>query len=308
MNIIDKRFYNLVNDINSKSIEEVYLEILNKFKNLNVKYQNTLQDYFKKFPYWGNLSIKDNNYEEIHNRANVLKNHLSDLIWLYEHLEDYRSRYLLLAILNNWYQYDFEMLSKIMEKVYPDYFDLDIVPYVKDAVFVDLGSYTGDTVLSYIYCYEDYQKIYCYEITKNTFEKLKENTKMYPNIEYKFKAAGNKKGTLFLEENKEGSSANRVVDKGNISVDEVTIDEDITESITHIKMDIEGYEQKALKGCRHHIINDHPILLLSVYHNYEDIWKIPKMIIDMNKDYKFYLRYHGNTLFPTEITLIAIPC
>ena len=195
-----------------------------------------------------------------------------------------------------------------MEKVYPDYFDLDIVPYVKDAVFVDLGSYTGDTVLSYIYCYEDYQKIYCYEITKNTFEKLKENTKMYPNIEYKFKAAGNKKGTLFLEENKEGSSANRVVDKGNISVDEVTIDEDITESITHIKMDIEGYEQKALKGCRHHIINDHPILLLSVYHNYEDIWKIPKMIIDMNKDYKFYLRYHGNTLFPTEITLIAIPC
>lgn len=71
-------------------------------------------------------------------------------------------------------------------------------------------------------------------------------------------------------------------------------------------MDIEGYEQKALVGCANHIKNEHPKLLISVYHNHEDLWKIPTMIKNISKDYKFYLRYYGNNIFPTEIVLIAV--
>ena len=71
-------------------------------------------------------------------------------------------------------------------------------------------------------------------------------------------------------------------------------------------MDIEGYEQKALLGCKQHIQDEHPNLLISVYHNHEDLWKIPKMINDMYPDYDYYLRCHGNNIFPTEIVLFAI--
>ena len=41
---------------------------------------------------------------------------------------------------------------------------------------MDLGAYTGDTVLSYLKNYgEDcYQRIYCYEITPETFQVLQE--------------------------------------------------------------------------------------------------------------------------------------
>ncbi len=71
-------------------------------------------------------------------------------------------------------------------------------------------------------------------------------------------------------------------------------------------MDIEGYEQKALLGAEQHIKNEHPKLLISVYHNHEDLWKIPMMIKNMDDNYKLYLRYYGNNVFPTEIVLMAI--
>ena len=135
---------------------------------------------------------------------------------------------------------------------------------------------------------------------------LEKNVASYNNIECRLKGVSNEPGIMYVCENLNGSSANRVSDKGNIEVEMVTIDEDISDKITHIKMDIEGYEQKALQGCYNHIMNDYPILLISVYHNYEDIWKIPKMIMEMRKDYHFYLRYHGNNLFPTEVTLYPL--
>lgn len=73
-----------------------------------------------------------------------------------------------------------------------------------------------------------------------------------------------------------------------------------------IKMDIEGSEVKAIDGAKNHIIDDHPKLLISVYHNHEDIWKIPRMIEEICSGYTFYLRFYGSNIFPTEIVLIGI--
>ena len=84
-------------------------------------------------------------------------------------------------------------------------------------------------------------------------------------------------------------------------------DNDILEKIDIIKMDIEGSEYNALIGYKNHIINDNPILLISVYHNNEDLWKLPKLIYDYNNNYNFYLRFYGNNIFPTEIVLFAVP-
>ena len=69
-----------------------------------------------------------------------------------------------------------------------------------------------------------------------------------------------------------------------------TLDADIPEPITMIKADIEGFEQKALQGAKNHILRDHPKLLFSVYHNNEDLWKIPRMIHALSEAYTFYLR------------------
>ena len=72
-------------------------------------------------------------------------------------------------------------------------------------------------------------------------------------------------------------------------------------------MDIEGDELSALKGAKEHIKNDCPKLLISVYHNNNHLWQIPRLIYRYNKDYKFFLRYYGGDLYPTEVVLFALP-
>lgn len=307
MNYIDKDFTKLTNLLENLSEEEIFYNIINNYLNLNEEIKNSFEDYFNKFNYWGTLDYKNKDYTEIYEKAKSLKNNLEDYKWLYSKLQDYRSKQLLLAILNNWYKYDFQNLEKSIETNYKDYFDLDIIQ-CKNEVFVDLGAYIGDTTLDYINTYgiESYKQIYCYEITPDIFAILKNNLSKYPNITCKRNAVGDKKEIMYVNNSKVDASANTITKEGDTKINSVTLDEDIKKKITILKMDIEGYEQKAILGAKNHIKNDKPKLLLSVYHNNEDLWKISRMIEDICPGYKFYLRNHGGKIFPTEITLIGI--
>ena len=308
MNIIDNNFKMLSDIIKNSSLEDIYQNIRNGFNRIAPDIQEGLENYFDKFPYWGKIKRNNGIYEELYYRAKSLKEHIDDYVWLYDKLGDYRSKKLLFAILNNWYQFDFATLNTSIEKNYPHYFDLDLVKCTEKEVFVDLGAYTGDTVIDYLNYYgaDNYSKIYCYEITDDSFLILKNNLCYYPSINFVKKAVSNKVGKLYFLKSGVDDSANMVTSSGDIEIDSTTIDEDIKECVSMIKMDIEGSEVKALEGAKSHIINDHPKLLISVYHNHDDLWKIPKMIEEMCSGYKFYLRYYGNNIFPTETVLIAI--
>lgn len=308
VNKVDREFYHLIDILKHSSKDQIFFQIKENFKLVPEETQRSIEDYFKKFNYWGKLDVKVGEYEEITNKVTSFSDYLEDYIWLYQRLEDYRSKKLLLAIIRNWYQYDFKILGETIEQMFDDYFDLDIVKCDSNEVIVDLGAYTGDTIYSYLDTYgiDCYKKIYCYEVTDNIFDFLKQNTSQYPNIECRKKAVSDQSDILYINPSKVDASANTVSSEGESRIDTVTIDEDINEPVTLIKMDIEGYEQKALKGCKRHIQEDHPKLLLSVYHNHEDIWKIPRMIEEMCPGYRFYLKNHGGPIFPTEITLLAI--
>ena len=308
MNYIDKSFYGLTAYLSKLTEEEIFENIKYSYLNVSDEIKNGIEDFFKKFNYWGTLDYKRNDYEELRRRANSIHNHLEDFRWLYEKLEDYRSKKLLYAILSNWYRYDFKELKECYETQYPDYFDLDIVKCDEKEVLVDLGVYTGDTILDYLRLYDDkYKRIYCYEITDESFNQLKDNLSRYRDIVLCKKAVIDVESTMYIKENEFGSpDANNIASEGSKEINVVTIDNDIKEKITMIKMDIEGIEYKALLGCKKHIEEDAPKLLISVYHNHEDIWRIPRLIDSIKPGYKFWLRYHGNNIFPTEVTLIAI--
>lgn len=290
--------------LEENSKETIFNTMKNTYLSLPDEMKDSLEAFLNRYGYWGKLDAKAEIFEQIENKADCLKNHFRDLQFLYENLVDYRSKKLLLAILNNWYYYDFHALQPFMYNPFSHYFDLDILDF-NEEVFVDVGAYIGDTTLDFIHTKENgYKKIYCYEITEDSFKKLKENVKPYLNVICKNKAVGEKKQTIFLKE-EEDTSSNHVVQKGEKKVEMVSLDEDIFDKITLIKMDIEGYEQKALMGSSGHIQKEHPTLLISAYHNHEDLWKIPKMIKEMYQGYQFYLRFYGNQIFPTEIVLFA---
>ena len=307
MNQIDLKFALLLNEIRSLSESELYHQMRLSFEQVLETTRNNMIKFFNQFLYWGSIDIDSNNYEEIEWKAKELKEHIDDFEELYLNLEDYRSKKLLYAILNNWVHYDFGTLSEVIEKCYDDYFDLDLIPACNEEVFVDLGAYTGDSTISFLRNYGDsYQKIYAYEITPETYQVLVSNLCDYPNVVCYLKGVGDQKGAISVVNSKVDASANTVLISTDGMIPMVTLDEDIGEKITMIKADIEGMEQEALRGAIHHIKNDHPKLLISVYHQNEDLWKIPKMIKEMDPTYKFYLRYHGGNVYPTEITLIAI--
>ncbi len=306
MNYIDTNFTWLCNEIRGKTKEEVFQHIKEKYLALPKDIKNSIETFLKEYPYWGTLEEEKGEYEELENKAISLWEHIDDYRWLYEMLGDYRSKKLLFAILYNWYDYNFSVLKTLIDPTYCHYFDLDILP-CKEEVFVDVGAYTGDTTLDFIHSYgkSSYKRIYCYEMTPSTCEMLLKNTENYPNIIVKNFAVWDKLETLYINPNETSSSANTLSDTGE-AIKAVSLDEDIKEPITLIKMDIEGAEYRALQGAKEHIQEDHPKLLISVYHNHEDLWKIPKMIEEICPGYAFYLRYYGGPIFPTEIVLFGI--
>ena len=308
MNGIDRDFYGLCEEIQSLSELETYYRIRKCFDRVPRETQKSCMDFFNQFGYWGRLEPEKGVYEQIECKAKALHEHIGDFAWLYGRLQDYCSKKTLYAILNNWYRYDFASTAQTREYLFDDYFDLDIVRCTPQEVLVDLGAYTGDTVLSYLKNYgEDcYRKIYCYEITPKSFETLQRNLAKYERVELRRKGVSDAQGTMFLRHSTADASANALDESGGEAVEVTTLDADICEAVTLIKADIEGGEQKAVLGARNHIVSDHPKLLLSVYHNNEDLWKIPRMIDALCSEYAFHLRYRSSPIYPTEITLIAV--
>ncbi len=308
MNKIDLQFQELVSEISRKTKSEVFQTIKENYQRQQPEIKIALEGYYQTFPYWGKLKEQSGEYESLYLRANSLKEHIEDYNWLYHKLKDYRSKKLLYGILNNWYNFDMETDKRAIEKNYDQYWDLDIINPTPEEVIVDIGAYIGDSVLSYIdnYGINNYKKIYAYEITPESMEILKNNTRYYPNIVIRKKAVLDIPKKVFLNISAESTSANQITDTGEEIIEAVNIDKDIEENVSLIKMDIEGSETKALIGCQNHIKKESPKLLISVYHNYEDLWKIPRMIEDLNNKYDFYLRCYGTEIFPTEIILYAV--
>ncbi len=307
MNVIDRNFSELVQEIHSLSEKELYYRIRRDFDRVPAETRKSCQDFFNRFGYWGRLDPQQGIFEQIELKELALFEHIGEYAWLYERLEDYRSKKTLYSILSNWYRYDFTSTAQTKEYMYDDYFDLDVVSCTPEEVVVDLGAYTGDTVKSYIRNYgEDcYRRIYCYEITPDSFGKLQKNLAGLRDIELRLKGVADMPGRLSLSPN-EYASANRLLPDSEGDVEVTTLDLDIEEPVTLIKADIEGMEQRALAGARGHILNDHPKLLISVYHSNEDLWRIPQIIHEISRDYRFYLRYRGSPIYPTEISLLAV--
>lgn len=74
-----------------------------------------------------------------------------------------------------------------------------------------------------------------------------------------------------------------------VALDDVLFDKEIT----FIKMDIEGAEYAALKGASRIIGSQKPKLAICIYHKPQDIWELPELILQLNSEYRFYIRHYS---------------
>lgn len=308
MNFIDEKFFKIIEEFEVLPKEEIEKKMVLFYKFLPSNIKKSLENFFKSYNFWGTLDEVNEDFDIFKKKAQIFKEKREDFVWLYDSLKDYKSKTVLFSILNNYYNFDLNGLNLVADKIYKHYFDLDLLPFCKNEVFVDVGAYTGDTVLDYIASYGmSYNKIYCYEITESMVLYMKNNFSNLPNVEIRNLAVAERVGKLYLDANSTSASANRVKEAGVDAVNAVSLDEDIKEKISMIKMDIEGGEISAIKGAKEHIKNDLPKLFISVYHSNDDIITIPKLIRSYTDKYDFYLRYYGANLYATEIVLICLP-
>ena len=72
-------------------------------------------------------------------------------------------------------------------------------------------------------------------------------------------------------------------------------------SVDFIKMDVEGLELKVLKAAAETIKTFKTRLALSAYHRGDDFVKLPKFLLELNPNYKFYVRHCRPSLNETVL-------
>ncbi len=251
---------------------------------------------------YGTIDPETEDYNTIDRRVEAVSRNMDELRSLYDRLSDYRSKAVLTEIIKNWYDFDYTRVLKMQESLYSDYFDHDLIKPLDEEVFVDAGGYTGDTVVDFDKNYRSYKKIISYEIMPSLCEKIRENTKGLHDIDVRNKGLAEKNGIMYVNDKED--SIGQLQEAGETAVEVVCLDDDIKEKVTWIKMDIEGAEYNALQGCRRHIEEE---LTICVYHNYDDIVRIPELIQSMRDDYHYYLRSNSIVPIPSEFVLFAIP-
>jgi FkbM family methyltransferase len=306
-NNTDAEFWNLYEYFKYVDVNDIYSAVLQKFLFL----PEARRIEFLVLPYrytflHNKIDITENDFSLIVQYVEFMAESVEKYKWLYEHLADYRSKRILNGIISYWFDFDLDRLHSLLETVFPDYYDLDILQCGENDVLVDLGAYTGDSTEEFIQTYGKYKRIYAYEISPSSFDAMRQRLEKYDDIILKQNGVGSEPGVMYV--NDEGCNAgNRLLAEGDLEVGVVTLDQDIDEPVTVIKMDIEGAEKAAISGAENHIRNEKPKLLVSTYNNPEDIFDIPIQIHSIRDDYKFYMRFNGHDcLWPCDYVLFAV--
>lgn len=112
----------------------------------------------------------------------------------------------------------------------------------------------------------------------------------------------------FTSSDKTNAAGSRIGDQGDIKIDVTDIDSYCNKyslSPRLIKMDIEGAEYQALIGASDTIKKCAPYLAICLYHDFDDLWRIPRLIDSLVPDYHMHIGHHSETWY--ETVLYCIP-
>jgi FkbM family methyltransferase len=230
--------------------------------------------------------------------------HRSDYGALHDRLADDESRQVLKAVVEFRRSLDPAALQAVVSE-HDLYAPNGLFEFTDNEVYVDGGSFDGDTIRSFIErVHGRFDAIYGFEPDPVTFAKLKSNFSNEPRVHPIHAGLHSHAGTLRFRD--DASRGAIFADDGVIEMPVTTIDDVLGgRRLTYVKMNIEGAEIDALKGGRNAIRKWQPRLAISVYHRASDLWRIPQLVSELVPDYRLYLRQHDGGII--ETVLYALP-
>lgn len=250
-------------------------DVLNRIKQMNTEHSVFAPD----IPVAGNGLFTGKYFEE----------HRADFQQVYDRLADDESKKAYENVLKFKISGKVDYLYSCNEydksKIYKD-----ILKLKSDETIIDCGAYDGDTIREFTASTGGkYNHIYALEPDGKNFKKLCRNTSGMQGLFLYNAGAWCKNETLFFEKKAgRNSKLSSVGEPTEFKAIDDLINDD---SVSLIKMDIEGAELKALCGCEKTIKRCKPKLYICAYHRNEDMFTLPQKIWELNKDYKVYFRH-----------------
>lgn len=294
----DRKFNDLVSLIKRSHPQTLIAEAMNglkKIKENNPALYELLTVGYRGWYFEDNWldGIDGGNNSLVKNRIATLKNNVAKFEWLYDHLEDNLSKRSLNALITSWLTFSMkEAFDVSLYSAQNVVANTDIFPFYENEVFVDCGSYVGDTVADFVNEFDrKYRSIYTYEISAPTVTIMKKNLQSLQNVVYNVKGVSDQNGELSLAGVDGPFLGNRLVEgKGLQKIPIVKLDDDIREPITFLKVDVEGLDKQAISGAKEQIARYHPKMHVDTYHKLADVVDVPLLIFSIDPTYRFYLR------------------
>ncbi len=244
-----------------------------------------------------------------------------DIMSLTELLEIKEEAYICIASTDYYEEIKSELLSlgfnenNIAAYIYPNtqcyeenqYYD-DFLQKNQEKIVIDGGCYRCDSLKRFIDWNEPsgYEKIISFEPDEKNYEICRSivDENNWSNVELIHAGLSDKTASYNMASN--GDDTSYLCEDGDVKTQTVCIDDIINEDsdVSFIKLDVEGFELETLKGAANTIRKSHPRMAISFYHKASDLMDIPKYIMKLSEDYKFYLRIYSNAYL--EIVLYAV--
>lgn len=173
---------------------------------------------------------------------------------------------------------------RIKEQYFEPFLDL------RSEVFVDAGGFDGDTTEEFCRRYPDYRQVYLFEPSQRNMRAAKIRLEAHRDITFRTEALSDHPGSMTFDA--EAGSASAATSGAGEVVQVTTLDHAVTDSVSFIKMDLEGWELKALAGCERHIREDRPKLAIAVYHDAADFRTVSQYVRSIHPDYRLHLRHY----------------
>lgn len=217
-----------------------------------------------------------------------LGEHLATWQCILDALEDEISRSVLIDTLQFRVTADPTYMQGYTVRIAEQYFE-DFMGY-REEVFVDAGAFDGDTSQSFATRYPDYRKIMLFEPSDKNMAEARRRLASFRDIDFFSLGLSDAMGRLRFDA--ESGSASAVSEEGGVEIVVDALDSAVSEPVSFIKMDLEGWEMPALKGSRGHIRSSAPKLAIASYHHSSDLRRIHDYVSSFGHGYKVFLRHY----------------
>ncbi len=239
---------------------------------------------------------------------------------IFDSYENNIIRYLLVDEINEECTVDCEPdLFKINDFVvrrYDDqehYYPRDLIKLGDHEVFLDGGAYVGDTIDQFLNKVGNkFDAIFAFEPSIYNYNACLQHIENYErrsSIKVLNCGLSTEDTTIYYPKDRlcgDYTTAENITDFSQFeptvlkNINTVLSQEEIN-SITFIKLDVEGAEMETLQSMKELIKNKLPKMAISVYHKPNDMIDIPLYIRSLTDGYNLYLRHHSNWRWETVL-------